>query len=195
MEFTLFLFLQQLLIINFPCTFIPLFICYPLCWISLYIIDILVKYEEYNSCCKYTNLFVKLQLTEYLNLASQPRDEHVQLFSFRSLIVCERPISFVFFKRSEKLIPFVLKIIVHFPSISFVFSLNDRFLKFFFSNDFKSFFYSFVFKHEKNFTSLNDPFRSSIIRFILNDTFFTKIWLVEKTVPISTAQLHLDTRV
>ena len=78
-------------------------------------------------------------------------------FSFRSYIVCELPFSYVF-NRLKKFISFGLKIFVHFPSISFVFSLNYRSLKSFFYHSFKFF-----------LISLNDPFCSSIVRFFLND--------------------------
>ena len=54
------------------------------------------------------------------------RDGHVRLFSFRSYIVRERPILFVYFQYLKKFISFVIKVIVYFLSISFVFSLNDR---------------------------------------------------------------------
>ena len=54
--------------------------------------------------------------------APTPRDVHcarLAFFPFHSFIVRERPIFFVFLN-------FVLKIIVHFPPISFVFWLNVR---------------------------------------------------------------------
>ena len=51
---------------------------------------------------------------------------------FFAFIVRERPISFGFFKSFKKiLISFVLKMIVHFPYISFVFSLKDHLVKLF----------------------------------------------------------------
>ena len=46
-------------------------------------------------------------------------------FKFSIYIVRERPILFIFNRSKKKFILFVLKIIVHFPSISFLFSLND----------------------------------------------------------------------
>ena len=56
------------------------------------------------------------------------RDGH---FSFRSFIVRDRPVLFVFFSIVKKMILFVLKITVNFPSISFVFSLSNRLVNLF----------------------------------------------------------------
>ena len=61
-------------------------------------------------------------------------------FSFCSFIVCERPISFIFSIIKNKLISFVLTIIVHFLSILFVFSwcnVSEKIIYhyFFFSKD------------------------------------------------------------
>ena len=44
-------------------------------------------------------------------------------------IVREQPISFVFFNRSKNYYFILSEVVVHFPSISFVFSLNDRSVK------------------------------------------------------------------
>ena len=53
-----------------------------------------------------------------------------EFFSFvLSSFVRVQPISFVFFSIVKKIISFLFKIIVHFPSVSFDFSLNDRSVK------------------------------------------------------------------
>ena len=151
-------------------------------YIVLYIIDILVKYEEYNSCCKYTNLFVKLQLTEYLNPASQPRDEHVfDFFSFPTF-VCELPISFVFLQ-SFRFISFVLKIIVYFPSISFVFSLNDRFFKFVPTILNRSFFVRFKTRKKYHFSERSVSF--------IHHSFYSERHLFHKNFVGSRNAAHL----
>ena len=53
---------------------------------------------------------------EFLNIHSQ-RIEMGTLgfYSFRAFIIHKRPICFVFFNRSKKLISFVFKIVIHFP--------------------------------------------------------------------------------
>ena len=87
-------------------------------YIVLYIIDILVKYEEYNSCCKYTNLFVKLQLTEYLNPLNLEMNTCSTFFHFLRSFV-NYPFRSFFCNRSD-LFP-------SFSKLSFIFHLFRSF--------------------------------------------------------------------
>ena len=67
----------------------------------------------------------------YIELTTLSKDGRVQLFFYYvcSLFV-NNPFCSIFFNHSKKLITFVLKNIVHFPSIiSFIFSVNDCLVK------------------------------------------------------------------
>ena len=66
----------------------------------------------------------------YSIILSTGRDGHVPLFFH---VVRERPISLVFLQSFKKIDFVRLKNIVNFPSISFIFSLNDRSVKRLFS--------------------------------------------------------------
>jgi len=67
----------------------------------------------------------------YIELTTLSKDGRVQLFFLlRLFIIRKQSILFNFFNHSKKLITFVLKNIVHFPSIiSFIFSVNDCLVK------------------------------------------------------------------
>ena len=64
-------------------------------------------------------------LCDYFQIKRSSFTVEIGAFSFCTFIVREPPISF-FFQSFKKMILFVLKNIVHFSSISFVFSVNDR---------------------------------------------------------------------
>ena len=91
-------------------------------------------------------------------------------FKFSIYIVRERPILFIFNRSKKKFILFVLKIIVHFPSISFLFSLNDGSVKFWKINLFgkKLVFFSSLFLRT--------------IHFVPPSCFFSEDW----TIPFCT---------
>ena len=76
----------------------------------------------------------------------------------------EMGVLFVFFSRSKNIILFFFKIIVHFPSILFIFSLNV------FSKKHDSFFKVCSKNAFLQFKPLNDPNCLFIISFFLNDT-------------------------
>ena len=105
------------------------------------------------------------------------RDGHVRLFSFCLFIIRERPISF--FLIVQKIINFVLKVCVHFPFISFVFSLNDRLVK------------SFV-HYNRSFSKNNDNFFKNLFQenCLLekkNNSYFLKIRFSVRTFAFSSS--------
>ena len=114
-------------------------------------------------------------------------------FSFCSFIVCERPISFIFSIIKNKLISFVLTIIVHFLSILFVFSwcnVSEKIIYhyFFFSKDcsfikkwllvFFKIFWKICSFIKKGFSSLSILNRSFFFHLFLKNDNFSFLWTI-----------------